>query len=82
MSIFCFVCGSWLALLCTIPAIFYAINAQEAEARGNTILMEKNRRTALYLNIIGIIVGVVIWIIIVVGTIARVIVERNEVNNE
>ena len=71
MSILCFVCGSWWALLCTIPAIFYAINAQQAEARGNIISMEKNRCTALFLNIIGVVVGVIIWIIIVINIIIR-----------
>ena len=59
----------------------YPWQAQEAEARGNTILMEKNRRTALYLNIIGVVVGVVTWVIFMISIIVRVSIARKEAND-
>ena len=59
----------------------YPWQAQEAEARGDTILMEKKRRTALYLNIIGIVVGVVTWVIFMISIIVRVSVVKNEAND-
>ena len=40
--------------------------------------MEKNRRTALYLNIIGVVVGAIIWIIIVISIIVRFSVVTSE----
>ena len=58
----------------------YPWQAQEAEARGNTILMEKKRRTALYLNIIGLVVGVVTWVIFMISIIVRVSTAQKEAN--
>ena len=84
MSFVCFFFGTWWALVCTIPAIFMAINvshytsvtsmsdkciilqAQEAEGRGDTITMERNRRSALYLNIGAVMTGVATWILLIV----------------
>ena len=89
MSFVCFFFGTWWALVCTIPAIFMAINvshytsvtsmsdkciilqAQEAERRGDTVTMERNRRSALRLNIGAIIVGVVSWILLIVIIVIR-----------
>ncbi len=47
------------------------LQAQEAERRGDTVTMERNRRSALRLNIGAIIVGVVSWILLIVIIVIR-----------
>ena len=42
--------------------------------------MEKKRRTALYLNIIGLVVGVVTWVIFMISIIVRVSTAQKEAN--
>lgn len=66
LSIWCCVCFSWWTLCCTIPAIFFAINAQEAEARGDYEGMQKNRQLALILDIAGVILGGVTFVVVIV----------------
>jgi hypothetical protein len=60
------VCFSWLALLCSVPAIFFSINAQIAEKRGDRLFSNKNRYISIALNICGIGTYVIQWLVYVV----------------
>ncbi|XP_003382882.1 PREDICTED: uncharacterized protein LOC100637740 [Amphimedon queenslandica] len=59
ISIVCFLFCGWLTLICTIPAILFALSAQDAESRGDNVTMEKKAKTALILDIAGMITGAV-----------------------
>ena len=60
LSIVCFLFGSWCALCCTIPAICYAIEARDAEVRGDRESMRKNHDMAACLNVVGFITGLIL----------------------
>lgn len=61
------------------PIFYY--QAQEAESRGDLVTMEKNRRTALYLNIGAVVTGVVTWILLIIIIAVRVAAYTAYVNN-
>eukprot|EP00731_Ephydatia_muelleri_P019850 Em0012g675a len=65
LSIICFCCGSWLSLLCTIPAIVFAAAAQDAEIRGDSDAERKNSVCAITLNIIAIFSFMILWFILI-----------------
>ena len=52
--------------------IIIVLQAQEAEGRGDTITMERNRRAALRLNIGAVVIGVITWILVVIFIVVRV----------
>jgi hypothetical protein len=62
-SLLFFVCFSWLALLCSVPAIFFSINAQIAEKRGDRLFSNKNRYISIALNMCGIGTYVSQWLV-------------------
>lgn len=62
MTVCCCICGSWCALCCTIPAIVAAVNAREAEITGDMEKSRSSRATALALNIVGFIFGLLMSI--------------------
>ncbi|XP_065898749.1 cell death-inducing p53-target protein 1 homolog isoform X2 [Dysidea avara] len=62
MTILC-IFFNCFALVCTIPAIFLAVQAKEEAARGEQDIALQHARIALYLNIGAIVSWVVIWII-------------------
>ncbi|XP_019852012.1 PREDICTED: uncharacterized protein LOC105312676 isoform X2 [Amphimedon queenslandica] len=75
LTICCFFWGTWCALACTIPAIVFAINARDADARGDQAAVERNRRLALFLNIGGIAtyaVSIVIFIIVIATSVSQI----------
>ncbi|XP_003385428.1 PREDICTED: uncharacterized protein LOC100639982 [Amphimedon queenslandica] len=68
LTIVCFICGAWHALLCTIPAIIFSTMARDAEARGDMDSAQTNSRLSLGCNIGGIVsnvAGIVILIIVI-----------------
>jgi hypothetical protein len=64
MSFICCIFGVWWSQLCTLPAILYAIRAQEAGAYGDEEAMKKNHEMAFYCNVAAIAVGIMSWIAI------------------
>lgn len=61
-----FWCGGWIGLVCTLPAIFFALNAQQEEHAGNLETMRQHHNWSLILSTVGLVVGFVclfIWII-------------------
>ncbi|KAL5489221.1 hypothetical protein EMCRGX_G018289 [Ephydatia muelleri] len=59
----CLVC-SWLSLLCSIPAILFALSAQNAEARGDMSGARRSRNVALYLNVTAVLVFVICIVVV------------------
>ncbi|XP_011404321.1 PREDICTED: uncharacterized protein LOC105312967 [Amphimedon queenslandica] len=70
LTICCFFWGTWCALACTIPAIVFAINARDAEVRGDAEAVSRNRRLALGLNIGGIVTYVVSIVVIIIAIVS------------
>jgi hypothetical protein len=80
VSICCFIFAGWPSLICTIPAIFFAISAQDAEARGDEVTMRKNAQTALILDICGMVFGFFFYCF-VVGMLTWRVILINNINN-
>ena len=62
-----FWCIGWVGLFCTIPAIFFALNAQQAEHAGNLEAMKQNHNWSVILSTVGLVSGFVLlflWIIV------------------
>jgi hypothetical protein len=60
--------GGWLGLICTLPAIFFSINAQQEEDSGDHEAMKQHQSWSLVLSTVGLGVGFVmvfIWILAV-----------------
>lgn len=70
MTFLCFICGTWCALFCTVPAIIFAINAQDAALHGDMIGMARNRRIAAILNLIGLITFMIVMVILVITVVS------------
>ena len=72
MLIFCLICGSPLALICTIPAVVFANMAKEDNANGDVESARRHARIALFLNLgtvgYAVIAYVVIIIVVAVNT--------------
>ena len=66
LTILCFLCGTWYSLLCTIPAIFLASAARDAERSGDLVGARQKRNAALICNIIACVWWVVAFLIIVI----------------
>lgn len=62
-----FWCLGWPGLVCTIPAIFLSLNAQQEEHAGHLETMKQHHNYSLILSTIGLVVGfgtLFLWIII------------------
>eukprot|EP00731_Ephydatia_muelleri_P007534 Em0003g1782a len=65
LSFICFFCFSWWSLCCTIPAIFAAISARDAAARGDLEGARRSGQMALGLNIVAVVFFIIIWAVII-----------------
>lgn len=64
LTVFCFFCGAFLVLLCTIPAMIYACKSKDEELRGDAVAAETSRCISMIFNVGGMIVGGVIITVI------------------
>uniref|UniRef100_A0A1X7VTS5 Uncharacterized protein n=1 Tax=Amphimedon queenslandica TaxID=400682 RepID=A0A1X7VTS5_AMPQE len=60
LTVFCFFCGAFLVLLCTIPAMIFAYKSKDEELRGDAVAAENSRCVSMVFNIGGMIVGGVV----------------------
>eukprot|EP00731_Ephydatia_muelleri_P011909 Em0006g803a len=65
MTIICVMCGGWISLMCTIPAIILASLAKNDDAAGNAPAAKTKANIALALNIIAVLFHIVAIIAIV-----------------
>ncbi|XP_019852019.1 PREDICTED: uncharacterized protein LOC109581946 [Amphimedon queenslandica] len=66
LTVIFILCGTWVGLICTIPAIYFAANAQDAERLGDDEAVSCNRNTALCLNCCAIMTYVAAAIVVVI----------------
>ena len=62
-----FWCAGWVGLVCTIPAIFLSLNAQQQEYAGNLEVMKQHHNWSMILSTVGLVVGfgtLILWIIV------------------
>ena len=62
-----FWCAGWIGLCCTIPAIFFALNAQQEESAGNLEAMKQHHNWSVILSTVGLVSGfgcLILWIIL------------------
>ena len=62
-----FWCAGWVGLVCTIPAIFFSLNAQQEEHAGNLETMKQHHNWSLILSTVGLVAGFgcfFLWIIL------------------
>ena len=70
MLIFCLICGSPLALICTIPAVVFANMAKEDNANGDVESATRHARIALFLNLGTVGYAVIAYIALIIAVVA------------
>ncbi|KAL5499959.1 hypothetical protein EMCRGX_G011435, partial [Ephydatia muelleri] len=65
MTIICVMCGGWVSLMCTIPAIMLASMAKNDDAAGNAAAAKTKGNIALALNIIAVLFHIMLIIAII-----------------
>ncbi|XP_019849299.1 PREDICTED: uncharacterized protein LOC109580494 isoform X2 [Amphimedon queenslandica] len=69
LTVICCCCGIWDSLFCTIPAIFFASAARDAESRGEYDKAISRGRVAFFLNIAACVWWLITVIIIVIAAV-------------